>query len=579
VVRKEGSYSVKVTVKNGQFAGVTVDVVDNFTLGRAQDASLFLPDPQVSRHHSLITKDGDRYQVEDAGSHNGTFVNDIKTERRRVLRNGDIIRIGNTMVEVHGLAGETGRHAIELQEEGTEVTMTVERSARDLAPPTIDVIATEQIVEGFTFPSIDELRNASDRSLSMILSNAKRFAILFHVARGLQQSTGIEGLLATMMDHVFRVLKADRGDIVLVDPETEELVPMLSVDRQGKMLDKVRISKTVIQRVINSKMAIISTDAASDPRLATAESVIMYGMRSIMCVPMMTKEGVSGIVQVVNEQNLAAFGEEDLYLLTVIGSLAAVSIENARLYEKQAQVLDDLKVAHEELVRAQDELIHKEKLATVGQLASGIAHEIRNTLGPIALVHLLKERHPDDEVLQEYAGLILESHNRILSIIGEVRNFTKGKSEKFEATRQSLKLLLESVINFLKFDKDVKVADMTLTAPEHVEAEVSLDRMKQVIINLVRNSAQSLPDQGGRVEVELSHEDGEAVIRIMDNGCGIPEEHLEKIWTPFFTTKKETGMGLGLDICRMIVEQHSGRLTCESEVGKGTTMSIFLEAL
>lgn len=570
---------MKLTVKNGQFAGVTVDVVDNFTLGRAQDASLFLPDPQVSRHHSLITKDGERYQVEDAGSHNGTFVNDIKTERRRVLRNGDIIRIGNTMVEVHGLSGETGRHAIELQEEGTEVTMTVERSARDLAPPTIDVIATEQIVEGFTFPSIDELRNASDRSLSLILSNAKRFAILFHVARGLQQSTGIEGLLATMMDHVFRVLKADRGDIVLVDPETEELVPVLSVDRQGKMLDTVRISKTVIQRVINSKMAIISTDAASDPRLATAESVIMYGMRSIMCVPMMTKEGVSGIVQVVNEQNLAAFGEEDLYLLTVIGSLAAVSIENARLYQKQTQSLEDLKVAHEELVRAQDELVHKEKLATVGQLASGIAHEIRNTLGPIALVHLLKERHPDDEVLQEYAGLILESHNRILSIIGEVRNFTKGKSEKFEATRQSLKLLLESVMNFLKFDKDVKQADMSLNAPEHVEAEVSLDRMKQVIINLVRNSAQSLPDGGGRVEVELSHEGDDAVIRIMDNGCGIPEENIEKIWTPFFTTKKETGMGLGLDICRMIVEQHQGRLTCESEVGKGTTMSIYLKAL
>lgn len=571
---------MKLTVKNGQFAGVTVDITDNFSIGRAQDAGLFIPDPQVSRRHTLITLSGEECWIEDAGSHNGTFVNDIKVERKRLLRNGDIIRIGNSRVEVSGLAHDTSRHSIRIEEEGSPVTMTVERSAKELSPPTVDILATEKAVEGFSFPSVEELRKAPDKSLALVLSNARRFGILFHLARALQQSTSIQGLLATMMDHVFRVLKADRGDIVRVDPETEELIPMLSVDRKGHMLDTVRLSRTIIQRVINSRMAIISTDAASDPRLAKAESVIMFGMRSIMCVPILSKETAIGIVQVVNESNLAAFSEEDMYLLTVIASLAGVSIDNARLHEEQKVALDDLKKANEDLVLAQEEVLRQEKLATVGQLASGIAHEIRNTLGPIALVHLLKERHPEDEVLQEYAALILESHNRILSIISEVRNFTAGRHDQVQGKResQSLRTLLESVLNFLKFDKDVKRATVTLKAVEHVDACFNLERMKQVIINLVRNSAQALPSSDGRIELTLTREGEDAVIHIKDNGSGIPEENLERIWTPFFTTKSETGMGLGLDICRMIVEQHEGRITCSSTARVGTTMSVYLKA-
>ena len=571
---------MKLVIKSGQYEGVTVDVVTPFNIGRAQDASLFLADPQVSRRHSLITFDQGQYWVEDAGSHNGTFVNEIKVEGKRVLRSGDILRTGNTKLEIQSATGETGRHAIAIEDEGTQVTMTVERSARDLTPPTLEVITSELMVEGFTFPNIDDLRRASDRSLALVLSNAKRFAILFHVARALQQSTDMERLLAAVMDHLFRVLKADRCDVVLQAPETGELVPVLAVDREGKTLETVKISRTVVSKVINGRVAIISTNAAADPRLASSESVIMYGMKSIMCAPMISREKVLGVIQVTNEKNMAAFGDEDLYLLTVISSLAAVAIENGRLYEQQAKALADLKRANDELITTQNELIHQEKLATVGQMASGIAHEIRNTLGPIALVHLLKERHPDDDVLQEYAALILESHNRILSIIGEVKNYTTGQKpqqSQVEVSRHNLKVLLESVTNFLKFDKDVKRAEVTLTATENLYANVNLDRIKQVVINLVRNAAQAVPERGGKIRVELAKQGEEAVISVTDNGCGIPEENLEMIWKPFFTTKKDTGMGLGLDICRMIIEQHSGHIECKSQVGKGTTMSVRLK--
>ena len=325
-------------------------------------------------------------------------------------------------------------------------------------------------------------------------------------------------------------------------------------------------------------MAVISTDASSDPRLKSSDSIIMYGMRSIMCVPMISQESVIGIVQVVSEKDFAAFGEDDLYLLTVIASLAAVSIQNARLYERQKEALEDARRAHEDLVKTQAELINKEKLATVGQLASGIAHEIKNSLGPVSLVHLLRERHPDDEVLQEYTDLILESNNRILSIISEVASFTQGETRVYDRKPTSLRPLLESVVNFLKFDRDVKRAGVKLHIHEPITVDINADRIKQVIINLIRNAAQSLPENDGSINVTLDRDGEDAVIRVVDNGCGIPEENLQKIWTPFFTTKEGTGMGLGLDISRMIIEEHDGAMECSSTIGGGTIMTIRLPA-
>ncbi len=572
---------LKLTVKNGQFEGVSVEVDETITIGRGQESGLFLPDPQVSRAHAQVVREGALYWLIDNGSHNGTFVNDIRLENKRVLRDGDLVRIGNSTLEASlpDDPSRTGRVRFRIEEEPRQMTMTVERNARDLAPPTIDALTSgTRAVDGFTFPSLDDLRRAPDRSLNLILSNARRFAILFHVARSLQESTDIDRLLAIMMDHVFKVMRADRGEIVLVNPQTEELIPVLSMDRQGKVSDTVHISRTVVKKVLNSRIAVISTDARSDPRLQEAESVIMYGMRSIMCVPMISQESVIGIVQVVSDKNLAAFGEDDLYLLTVIASLAAVSIQNARLYERQKEALEDARRAHEELVRTQAELIQQEKLATVGQLASGIAHEIKNSLGPMSLVHLLRERHPDDEVLQEYTGLMLESNKRILSIISEVRNFTQGESLTYEKRVTTLQPMLESVLNFLKFDRDVKKAAVKLHVHDVVASDVNVDRVKQVIINLVRNAAQALAAEGGKVDVVLTRDGGDAVIRVVDNGCGVPEDQLEKIWTPFFTTKEGTGMGLGLDISRMIIEEHGGSMECSSQVGKGTVMTVRLPA-
>src|SRR5262249_36312565 len=99
---------------------------------------------------------------------------------------------------------------------------------------------------------------------------------------------------------------------------------------------------------------------------------------------------------------------------------------------------------------------------------------------------------------------------------------------------------------------------------------------EQVMINLIRNGIEATSDYQGRISVKLSVEGSEAVIRVSDNGEGIPQELIERIWEPFFTTKGEEGTGLGLEICRRIIEAHGGHIDCQSDIGRGTTFTLRL---
>jgi signal transduction histidine kinase len=545
-------------------------------VGRGQDSGLFIPDAQVSRKHAKVFRQGSSYWICDLGSHNGTVVNEVRTEGNQLLCDGDVVLLGSTLLSV--TLDESGRKemgAIRIEHDPAQLSMTVERSVAELAPPPIERIRDLDSTADGRLQVISTSGKTTERDMALILANARRFGILFHMARSMQEATVPEKLLTNMMEYLFKVLDIDRGDVVLVGDD-QALFPVISMDRQGNYSQTVRLSRTVLSRVIDSRMAVISTDARTDPRLSASDSILMYGMRSLMCVPMISKDRLVGVVQVSNERNISAFLEEDLYLLTVFASLAAVSVENARLYERQQMALEDARRAQEELLRTQEELVQRERLASVGQMASGIAHEVRNTLGPMSLLHLIRERYPDDDVLAQYTDLMNEAHKRIITIVDEVRDFSKGQQPTLHGGLQSLRLLVDSVLRFMKYDKTVRPGSIQVEILEEASAFFHSDRMKQVLINLVRNAAQALPAEGGSICIRVSKDAEFARLEVMDNGKGIPIEDLDQIWVPFFSTKGESGTGLGLHISQVIVHQHGGRIECISEVGTGTVMTVFL---
>ena len=236
----------------------------------------------------------------------------------------------------------------------------------------------------------------------------------------------------------------------------------------------------------------------------------------------------------------------------------------------------------DELLKTQEELIEKEKLAQIGYMASGIAHEVRNQLAGLGIVDIIKLKYKENPDLINYSGMIETAKNRIMNIVDEIRDYVRQKDTNYKFEKQSFKTCLDENIAILKFDRDVKHIPLEVSINEDYELVFNKDKIGQVILNLVRNAGHAILDryendyqEKGLIKVEIDKDDEALNIRVGDNGTGIKEEHLERIFEPLFSTKGKKGTGLGLELCQRIVEQgHKGKITVESTLGEGTTFTI-----
>jgi two-component system sporulation sensor kinase A len=221
---------------------------------------------------------------------------------------------------------------------------------------------------------------------------------------------------------------------------------------------------------------------------------------------------------------------------------------------------------------AQEHLQNSEKLSVAGQLAAGIAHEIRNPITSIkGFIQLMKSGIGEK---QKYFDIMSSEIERIEFILSELLILAKPQSIKYE--RKDIRVLLsqvmtlldtQAILNNIEFSAEFKPGVTHLYCDEN--------QLKQVFINFIKNSIESMP-KGGRITIEINSEnDQEMLIRLYDQGCGIPKEVLSKLGQPFYTTK-EKGTGLGFMVSKKIIENHSGKINVESEVNKGTMIEITL---
>ncbi|MFZ0453856.1 MAG: ATP-binding protein, partial [Ignavibacteriaceae bacterium] len=244
-------------------------------------------------------------------------------------------------------------------------------------------------------------------------------------------------------------------------------------------------------------------------------------------------------------------------------------------------LIDKIDKAYKELSSAQEQLQSAEKLASIGQLVAGIAHEINNPLGTILLYSsMLKndmaEKKFDFQNIEDIK-LIIDEATRCKNIVSDLLNFARQNKLKLSAV--NIYELLDDVIRSVKINPRYK--DITIQKDEELKRciiDCDPDQLKQVFINLVNNSCEAMTESSRKLlNLVISENHNQVDIEIKDTGAGIPKENYSKIFTPFFTTKKiGMGTGLGLAISYGIIKMHKGDITFRSEVGKGTSFFVQL---
>lgn len=259
--------------------------------------------------------------------------------------------------------------------------------------------------------------------------------------------------------------------------------------------------------------------------------------------------------------------------------LAEVSMCLPYLVEELEETCRELQESHTELEHTHQRLVQTERLASMGQLSAGVAHEINNPLGTVLIYsHMLLRQLQETDPNRADLEMIVNEATRCKKIVRGLLDF--ARQSRVSKAPTDIAAIIEDVITVM--EPRAETAHVTLKSeiePGLPTMMVDGDQVKQMVVNLVRNGIEAVKTPGGEVAVRarLQRNDGHVILEVADTGEGIPEDNLSKLFTPFFTTKEMgKGTGLGLAICYGIVKMHSGDISAQSEVGKGTTFTVSL---
>ncbi|MEX2187867.1 MAG: SpoIIE family protein phosphatase [Pirellulales bacterium] len=312
-------------------------VDDRMVLGRHPECDIVLDSAAVSRQHAALLRTNGEYYIEDLGSRNGTFLNGQLVQGRQELEHGDRLRICDLTLEFFA---------------ETPATATVKLSApigpaSDMAPALL--IDDDALTRTSTITSRLDV-TGSQGGVRLTVRPEVKLKALLEIMQSLSKTLLLDEVLPRLLDGLFKIfVQADRGFVVLRSPRDGTLIPR-AVKHRRPGTDDSRISRTIVNKVIESKTAILSADAASDERFDMSQSIVEFRIRSMMCAPIVNGDDeVLGVIQIDTLDQRSRFQEDDLEVLVGVALQAAIAIDNAQLHAqaiRQQQVQHDLDLAH-----------------------------------------------------------------------------------------------------------------------------------------------------------------------------------------------------------------------------------------
>jgi signal transduction histidine kinase len=421
-------------------------------------------------------------------------------------------------------------------------------------------------------------------------------AALHDTALGLISRLDLNELLSALITRAGQLLGTAHGYIYLITSDGAEIERKMGLGVFSQSLGlRLRPGEGLAGKVWQSGQPLVVADYDTWPDRSSHFDYQL--IRAVMGVPLRSGAQVVGVIGIAHgRESKQMFGDEEVELLSRFAQLASIALDNARLFAETQQANAELSQTLENLKAAQRQLVEAEKMAALGGLVAGVAHEINTPVGVgVTAASLLEEKtvafrqtYQSGQMkrsdLEKYLDLASQSSQMLLNNLHRAAELIQSfKQVAVDQSSEERRLfLVKAYLEEVLLSLHPKLKRTPLTVEVQVDDSLALDSypgaFAQIVTNLVMNSLTHAYElgQAGRLTFQFNQENGRFVFEYTDDGRGIPQEHLGKIFDPFFTTKRgQGGSGLGLHIIYNLVTQKlKGTIRCESEAGHGTRFVI-----
>jgi signal transduction histidine kinase len=404
--------------------------------------------------------------------------------------------------------------------------------------------------------SRDDLRKLVQFS-SLINSSLDSQEVLNNTLMGVEQSVRAE------VSSIFEVDKS-KGELyfrLARGPVVEPIKPM-----------RLQIGEGIAGWVAQTEQPLICADPYGDPRFSRHfDEKSGFRTRSILCVPLKSQDRLIGVLEVLNKQDAPSFTDDDLEMLTILSNMIGPALENAQLYHRLQEKLD---LTMEELEAVEEKLLQSRRLAALGKLSQGVAHEVRNPVMIIGgFARRLQKRLPSDDPSQEMVAPILHEVSRLEKMVMEIETFTVLLEPNLK--RQDLTGVIDQVLAETAAALEKRHIAVERLIPPHLPW-IPLDEklMAQALQQLIDNAMEAMAGEG-RLTLEVTPEAKGLRLSLRDTGAGISPEDMPFIFDPFFSSKPH-GTGMGLTKVHTVISDHRGEIEIHSAPGQGTEVTIWL---
>jgi PAS domain S-box-containing protein len=385
-------------------------------------------------------------------------------------------------------------------------------------------------------------------------------------------------VLGQLLEQIGSVIPYDSANVMWVEEGVARITHQRGSERGGTAEATAALRLVVndipnLQRMFTTHRAHVVPDTWIDPEWARFE--LTRWIRSWVGAPIIVQEEVIAFLS-ADSATPGLYTPDHAALLTAFAAHAALAIENAHFFAITQAAYDELKQTQSQLIQSQTQVIQSAKMAAIGGLAAGVAHELNNPLTSVlGFAELALRSAAPDDPLREDLSIIIAEARRARDIVQDLLAFSRQTESFYEKAdvNQAIQDTLALVRRQMEKNHILLVEQYATDLPS---LSLAVGQMKQVFLNLITNARHAMP-HGGTLTISSERVEDEVAVRIADSGMGIPADHLSRLFEPFFTTKPaEKGTGLGLSVSLGIVQEHGGRIQVESQVGKGSTFTVWL---